>query len=415
MNGRWDTGGDPWQDMWQETVADAERAGEGYEVPVELVRTRVRRRRTARAAARGGTALGVVGALVVAAPLLLDVTRGTGAPAADDDQAAALTRCGLPADLPQDDVEGFAVEIEETDRTVHDDRVVHLRTRVVVAPPTAEAVTIDDTRVELVSDGVVVAVADGRATVGLTELEAVGVEPAEPGAASGLRATVSTRDFATGLVACVPDVTGAARVPAGEYELAVTETIRWDDADRTGRTTRVSRTLPVTLTDDPPPSVGPDPAECVADASLLTAPTGSDAERSALTVDAVVPAAVDGDDRVRLTVRVTNEGTEPAVGLAERPSVLLTSAGRVWRAPTEWREGDDGPTTLAPGRTAEYTVVATPTGCASAGSTDAPAGDQGVAVQPGRHELWVVMLHGDADGPEERRRAVGGPWPLTLD
>lgn len=396
-----------------DALSDAEREGETYEVPVALVRTRVRRRRRARSAARSGVALSALVAVAVTLPAVLDRSDLSGP--VTGDWPAAFDRCGQPADLPASDTGGpFTVEIVETGGVIGADRISHTMARVSIPRMTATAVSYAGTDVVLLRDGVVVGVAtDGPVTVPLPE--APWPAPA--------RGTVTTEwGFGAVLASCAqyPDGDGDPRVPAGDYELGVTYTFDWTAHDGRHRSTRASRTLPVRVTEDPYPTAEPDPTECLADAALLTALSGPEANPAPLVLDADVPAVV-LDTEVRMTVRATNTGPSPVDGLVERPSVLLTIDGKVVRTPYFWREASTASPTLAPGETVEYDLVVPLTDCTSIGLADAPYEEQGVPVQPGRHDVWVVMemdtpTAGAAatDGSPARQRVVGGPWPLTL-
>ena len=236
-----------------EALTDPGTAGEGYEVPVDLVRARVRRRRRVRAAARGGGALLAAGAVALVLPTAL-TGGGRSAPVATQgDWPAQFGRCGQPVAGEQADRQ-VGLSLEGTSRTVGGDRVAHVTTGLGSTSDDVVDVSLGDLEVSLVRAGVVVGVDDGRLTVALDRHAPL---PGPAGGASRARAPGQHFDVerwsTTGLVSCAqyPDGQGDVRVPAGEYGLAVTQGVRWTTRDGSTGWSVLTETVPVTVTDEP--------------------------------------------------------------------------------------------------------------------------------------------------------------------
>jgi len=402
-----------------DALADAEHAGEHYEVPVELVRARVRRRRRVRAAGRGAVALLAVGVVALAGPALvgsvLGGTGGRGAPvAAQGDWPAQFARCGLPVADVLAARSPVSASLEHAVDRVAGARVWTGVLRTHVDPAVADAAWVVGTDVSLVRDGVVVGVQEGWGLSRLTD-----VLPVEPGTPEPLPLVT---DVAADLRSCdqVPDGVGDPRVPAGTYDVVVTQTVGWFAADGTTRAGQASVTRQVTVADDEVPSE-PAPEGCGGDTGALARLAGPEANPFAVTLDADVPAAARAGELLRFTVTATNEGPAGVEGWTGHPSVLLTHDGRVVAVPGG-RDDIGLDATLYPGASIGYDAVAELHDCTTLGVGRHASTSGGDPLPPGDYEVWVAMDFfltapaGD-DGPEGDRTDVHllyGPWPLTL-
>ncbi|GIG40530.1 hypothetical protein [Cellulomonas phragmiteti] len=393
-----------------DALDDAERSGADYEVPVALVRARVRHRRRVRAAARGGVACGAVVAVALALPAVLGGPGGV-PPAAQGDWPAQFGRCGERVTVADDDEDApVAVTLEPQD-TIGADRLSMTSTWVRYDPEAVSDVGPAAFEALLLRDGVVVAVEDGagRVVVPASELPE---DPSVPG--------VGVWSHGAVLASCaqVPDGTGDPRVPAGVYELVVSQTVRWRAADGSAGSTRVSRQLRVTVTEFARPAAEPLPEECGSDTATLAARAGPEANPFAVTLDADVPAEVAAGGELRFTVSATNEGRSVVDAYVGRPSVLLTRDGRVVATPP-------GPSELAlsagisPGASIGYDATSSLVDCATGALADAFGPDEGHPLAPGDYEVWVgldLLLTGRSlpAGESGDVHLLAGPWPVTL-
>lgn len=395
-----------------DALTDAERAGAGYEVPVELVRAGVRRRRRVRAVARGAAAVAAVAAVAVAAPTVLGGWDG-GAPAAQGDWPAQFDRCGKPVEIPAEgDAGPLSVTVEPSFSTIRADRLALVTIRVGAEAGPVTDVGHGGSQISLVQDDVVVAVEDAAAPV-VVEL------PTTPWRS---RAPVyATWDFGAVLASCAqyPDGDGDPQVPAGSYEMVVTQTVEWSTAlGREGSTT-VTRTFPMAVTEDEP-SPEEDRAACLADASVLHTLTEPEANPIPVAVDADVPGRWAAGEGLAFTVTTTNVGTTDLSAQVEPPTVLLVRDGEVVGTPLVWRDADVAGSAMSPGASIAHEVTAPLLDCTTTGLDDAPGAEEGRPLQPGQYEVWVVLdlrVAGPAgfDGTLTPERVVGGPWPLTLE
>ncbi|UZN02428.1 hypothetical protein [Cellulomonas sp. S1-8] len=398
-----------------DALDDAERAGATYEVPLGLVRTRVRRSRRTRAAARGAVALTGVAAVALAVPWALGGS-GRGPAVAQGDWPAQFTRCGASVTGTEgaDDAGPLSVTIENARATIGADRVALVTTSVSADPGAVAEVHQAGTEVSLLRDGVVVGVEDDAAPVVVHEPE-LRQDPPAPG--------TSVWSFGTGIVSCAqyPDGGGDPRVPAGEYDLVVAQTVDWRAPDGRNASTVVSRTWPVTVTEDEGVDA-PLPDECGGDAAELAAIAGPEANPFAVTLDADVPPVAAAGADLRFTVTATNEGTAAVAGWTGHPDVLLTRDGRVVGVPGASDDlGLDA--TMSPGTSIGFDAWTALHDCTTLGVGEHVSTSDGDPLPPGEYEVWVAMelfltTPAGTDGPEGDRtdvRLVHGPWPLTLE
>lgn len=395
-------------DLWDAARDDAERRGAAYEVPVERVRARVRRRRAARAGATGTLALATVGAVVVAVPQLLGAPGGT-AVGSSGDWPAAFARCGQPVD----DVVAPPGRVEQTLLQARDvvgpDRTWLGTTSTRVDGAAALPDAFDDVEVVLVRDGVVVGVdgGDGRVVVGADEVTV------DPGSGT-VTAVTASWGYGARLVSCdqYPDGEGDPEVAAGDYEVVMTQTVTWAEPDGSTATGRASVTAPVRVSDDA--AHGQDsPETCGAPASDLAATAGPEANPFAVTLDADVPSTSAPGSPLRFTVTATNEGTAAVTGTTGHLGVLLTRDGRVVGTPAP-REDVALDASLPAGASRTFEAASDLRGCAAS-----DAGADAGPLPPGEYEVWVtadlvLTTPRGADGRATREHLVYGPWPLRL-
>ncbi len=420
---------DPQRHPLSGALDDAERTGEHYEVPVDLVRARVRRRRRVRAAGRGAVALVAVGVVALAGPALVgSVLGGTGhgpSSGAMGDWPAQFARCGMPvADVVATD-SPVSTTLEVAPDRIDASRQWSAALRTDVDPAVTGEAWVVGTDVSLVSDGVVVGVQEGW---GLRLLD--DVLPVEPG--SPVTTPLFT-DLLADVRSCAsyePRTGGSSgepgdpRVPAGVYDVVVTQTVAWFTADGTTHAAQASATHRVEVSDDDTPSElpgEPDPEQCGGDADALALLAGPEANPFAVTLDADVPTHAPTGEPLRFTVTATNEGTAGVEGWTGHPWVLLTRDGQVVAVPGA--QDDIGlDATMPPGASTGYDAVTELEDCTTLGVGEHAGTSGGDPLPPGDYEVWVAMDFflttpaGD-DGPESDRtdvHLVYGPWPVTL-
>lgn len=385
-------------------LTDAEDAVT-YEVPVELVRARVRVRRRRVVAAQVAGALVAVTVVGVGVPGLTTGT-GDGVVAGQGEQGDPVARCGEapPADDPG--TGPLQVRIENARDVVRTDRVALVTVEVTSDPAEVAGLELGGADIALVRDGVVVGLGDpdagGQApgTVGThapVVVDTAELTVAEPAVG------VSVHQFGSGLAPCADDPTlaGAARVPAGRYGLVVTQAVTWRSPEGRVGTTVVTRTLPVTVSDEPVP-VPQGPTTCGTDTAALAALAGDDGP---VRLDAVVPptARAGGTATVRLTA-----ATDEASVLLGRPSVLVAQDGVVVGGAALSPEGNG--VRAEPGAPAQLDLTAPLVGCDGADRTAV----SGPPLAAGTYEVWVV-LDVLPDGPTVTSAPVAaGPWPLEV-
>ncbi|MCC2315440.1 hypothetical protein [Cellulomonas xiejunii] len=401
-----------------DALSDAEREGETYEVPVTLVRARVRRRRRARAAARGGVAALAVGAVAAVLPAVTAAPPAT-PPTSQRDWPEAFTRCGEPARMatasPDGDVVGStdpvgagdeAVEVTlEPVTTIGADRQAMLTTRVTFDPAEVASVHPSETEVVLVRDGVVVGVdGGGRVVVPMSELEPA---PSDPGNALW--------SFGAVLESCAqyPGGVGAPRVPVGTYELVATETVVWSAHDGSQGSVRVRHAAPVEVTEAVPPV---EAETCGADTASLAALTDADANPFHVAVDAELPRETPADGDLTLQAYVHNQGQMALQTFDQSLAVLLTRDGAVVATPSGRQATAPEVRRLEPQTTMGFEIESPLVGCGPGGADAGPGGDDGQPLPPGDYEVWVTidlrLIEFPADGTPVH--VLQGPWPLTL-
>jgi hypothetical protein len=399
-------------DLWQTARDEAEQLGDAWVVPVERVRARVRRRRARRTAATGAVALAAVGALVVGVPQVLGAAGGTGV-GASADWPAEFVLCGQPlADVvaAPGRVQQTLVRSRDvigTDRTW----LGTTSTRVDGAAAVADAPT--DVEVVLVRDGVVVGLAteggeQGRVVVDLEEDVATSTGPGTAEWAYGAR-----------LVSCdqYPDGAGRSEVPAGEYEVVMTQTVTWTEPDGGSGTGQATVTAPLRVTDEPSDAQD-SPEACGARTSDLARTAGPQANPFQVTLDARVPATVAPGSTLRFTVTATNEGATAVAGTSGPPDVLLTRDGRVVAVTTD-HEDVALDVDLAPGASRATDAGLDLVACGVLVTDDVAGTSGGDPLPPGDYEVWVttdlVLTTPTArDGGPTREHLVYGPWPLRV-
>lgn len=405
-------------DMWRTAQDEAERLGDAWEVPVERVRARVRRHRARRTATTGAVALAAVGAVVVGLPPLLGAAGRTDV-GASADWPAQFALCGQPlADVVAPPGRVQQTLVQSRDVTGTDGTWLGTTsTRVDGAVSVADAPV--DVEVVLVRDGVVVGIApedseQGRVVVDLEEGVATSAGPGTAEWAYGTR-----------LVSCdqYPDGAGRSEVPAGEYEVVMTQTVTWTEPEGGSGTGRATVTAPLRVTDEPSDPQD-SPEVCGARTSDLARTAGPQANPFAVTLDADVPATADVGSGLTMVVTATNEGTAAVSGTTEVPRTLLTRDGRVVGV-TTLHPDVLLDASLAPGQSRDYPVTADLVDCATFGVRGGPGqdGDEppayaGDPLPPGDYEVWVTMdltlTTADADRGRTREHLVHGPWPVRL-
>ncbi|UJP39938.1 hypothetical protein [Cellulomonas palmilytica] len=371
------------------TRAEHSPEARAYEVPVDLVRTRARRRQRARTAgATGAVALVVAGVALAVPPLL----RGDGTtPVADAPPECSLTVEGLRAGdgvLPGSG-NGTTIGGDFWKVTTTVDEGSRLRAngawqgvvRVDVDAPTASLVTaptgwtLAGTLV-LVRDGEVVAVLDGSEDMSLETAGQVAVD-AQP-----VPFPIEA-ELESSFVSCA--TAEPVDLDPGAYELVATWVTGWslgDDATSwVGRAT--SEAVPVTVPDEagsgqasaaPPATVPDELLTCGASTEPL-ADAAREIEQLEPWLDVETSA---GPERATVVLTLRNAGSEPVQVLPDSLTAALARDGRiVSEAGTAMFDATT--TTLEPGGSLSYDVsLARAAGC---------DGD----LTAGPHEGWAAL------------------------
>lgn len=389
-----------------DALAEAERLGSAYEVPVELVRVRALRLRRTRAAARAAAVVAVVGVGAVVAPLL---PRASELAPADPDRAAALARCGRPfEDAAQNAELPFSMERSGPPVVIGSDRQVPIETVASWEPDDVEQVELIAHEPVLLRDGVVVAV----------------VPVVVPEHDGEHRQEAPTSPFvwhlSAPLVSCESDGSTDAPVPPGAYEVGLTQVFRWVMTDGEAGTVRSTSRTDVTVTDEPTSTAEAprgEPGACASDATDLYRLEDATPNPFPVTLDASVPRTVAAGARLDVVARTTNHGVTPLVGTTGHPRLVVSRDDRVVghsaEAPPQELDASIPSRGGMTGLPVSSRLVACP---GLGGPTDAP-------LPPGDYAVWVVVeptyegsAPAGADGARERVQVVlvGGPWPLTV-
>lgn len=385
-------------------LTDAEDAVT-YEVPVELVRARVRVRRRRVVAAQVAGALVAVTVVAVSVPGL---TTGPdeGVVAGQGVQGDLAARCGEAAPADEPGTGPLEVRIENARDVVRTDRVALVTIEVASDPAEVAGLELGSADVALVRDGVVVGLGDPDAggeapgTVGThapVVVDTTELAVAEPAVG------VSVHQFGSGLAPCADDpaLAGATRVPVGRYGLVVTQAVTWrSPAGRVG-TTVVTRTLPVTVSDEPVP-MPQGPTTCGTGTAALTALAGG---TGPVRLDAVVPPTARAGGMT--TVRVT-AATDEASVLLGRPSVVVARDGVVVGGAALSPEGTG--VRAEPGAPARLDLTAPLVGCDGADGTAV----SGPPLGAGTYEVWVVIDVVPDGATGTSAPVAAGPWPLEV-
>ncbi|KSW29624.1 hypothetical protein [Cellulomonas sp. B6] len=399
-------------DLWRTAQDEAERLGDAWEVPVERVRARVRRHRARRTATTGAVALAAVGAVAVGLPPLLGAAGRTDV-GASADWPAQFALCGQPlADVVAPPGRVQQTLVQSRDVTGADGTWLGTTsTRVDGAVSVADAPV--DVEVVLVRDGVVVGIApeDGEQGRVVVDLEEDVATSAGPGTAEWA--------YGTRLVSCdqYPDGAGRSEVPAGEYEVVMTQTVTWTEPEGGSGTGRATVTAPLRVTDEPSDPQD-SPEVCGARTSDLARTAGPQANPFQVTLDARVPATTAAGSTLRFTVTATNEGATAVAGTSGPPDVLLTRDGRVVAATTA-HEDVALDVDLEPGASRATDAGIELVACEALGTADVAGTSRGEPLTPGDYEVWVttdlVLTTPTArDGGPTREHLVYGPWPLRV-
>lgn len=399
------------------SAAEHSAAARAYEVPVELVRTRARRRRVARTSAATGALALVVAGVAVAVPNLV-VDDGPSV-----DAAGVPEQCRVaPAQIRAGDGVVSTDLGERTDAWVVETTIVPGSFEPVPQGQWAMAVsTTADmpgadyvgtpmggsiaTSVVLVREGVVVAVLDGSYDMSLEQAAQVAVDM-QP------QPFPFDVDLAGTFISCE---TGQDAVLAGgTYELMATSTIRWGlvapGADVPGSTydaRSTSEPLEVVVpAGGGTSSARPTACEATDDELRELADPRTNPDPLLLS-GRNVPSTAPAKD-VELQVAVTNDGPEPVLVRTGYPQVVVTRDGVVVGGPgaTEAIAFD---LSLEPGESTPLETGVLLTRC-----------DDDTPLEPGEYELWAFSTFTPLtpDGTPERGaddwRAAAGPWPLLV-
>lgn len=387
---------DVWHDAWDDAVAHAERAGDGYEVPVGLVRTRARRRRRTRAATQGGAALAAVAAVVLAVPPLLE-DRADEAVLLAGDWPEQFDRCGQQVEAAALGVSG-PLDVGLTVPDVGGDRILLTTTRATFDPAqVADVLPVVPDEVLLVRDGVVVGVEDSAHDLAVLLEDAVTDGPGE-----------EAWSFGSPMVSCdqYPDGTGDARLPAGRYEAVTTQKVAWRTVDGARHTETVTLTAPVTVTEEIR-ATSVEPGACGGGVDVLAALADPGTNPFPVAVEADVPPTVATGSDLRVPVRATHSGRGTVEAAAAGVGVVLTRDGHVV-ATTVPAVTSAGRTTFPAHEPRTFDAVAPLVRC----DVDDPA----LPLDPGEHDLWVVLdlRRASADGTQDVQ-VVGGPWRVVVE
>lgn len=396
-----------------DALAEAERLGGTYEVPVERVRDGVRRRRRVRAGVRGGAAAAVVALVAVGVQTALGGGSGVSTPALGD-RPVSSGRCGqvvraadAESTAPGDTALDATLELRDT---IGADRVALTTGWLRYAPAEVTVLEVFPPEVVLLRDGIVVAVENGTGSTLASASEPSGV----PG-----ESHVEVASFTSVLVSCAPYPDGAARVPPGVYELMANQTVNWRAPDGRVRSTHVVQRARVTVTEYGPATDEQRPEECGTDTASLAAAAGPEASPFPLTLDAAVPAEVPAGGELRFTVSATNTGKSAVHAYVGRPGVLIAQNGKVVATPP-LRSPLMLTPPVAPGGSTELDAVGALVDCTSLELADSLGPGDGHPLAPGRYEVWVSLdvmptgSSGPAPGEPTDAHLVHGPWPLTL-
>lgn len=366
---------------------------EAYEVPVELVRRRVGRRRAGRALGVSAVAVLVVVGTASALPRVLP--RAVEEVAADAPPECRLTLEDLASDDGAPDGWTAALTAQVAGTVARGDWPLST-SFVLESPPTVSLVSPPlgwtyGTSAVVLRDGDVVAVLDmfGAPTREEASRIAVDAEPLPfPLVTEGPAATV---DCATG---------EPVTLPAGDYEVVATQTVGWTFE-------KVGGTFVARATSDPTRvTVGPDAdvtsAGCGTTEELVSL-TDPRANPAPFAIEIDPPAPTAGGEFLALDARVVSIATAPV-------SSGFTGYGRVAVAQDGVIVGGESAmpepyvsVDLDPGESFPVIAGAPLVAC---GTDDTP-------LPPGDYEVWV-MAEFDSGGGNFDWRAAGGPVPLEI-
>lgn len=414
---------------------DAENTPEarGYQVPLDRVRQRVRRRRAARRGGVAGAAVLGVSALVVVLPL---AGRGelVTPPVGEGDWPGQVERCGQPIEDVLGDEGPAELALEDPDRSIAAGAA--WTTLALAYDPAEQATTgwVYGTDVSFVQDGVVIAVQSGEQVPALADVDEyfAGADFApEP------LPLVTALDVDT--IACDEYLDGAEPhgLLPGEYEVFVTQTVGMAGADGEEIRSRTSISAPLTVTadgvvpgDEPTgieapglcgrsaefleemadPELNPAPLKLT---PLLEAPPGD----SGLAPS--VPAA--GSD-YRFYFTLENTGTEPIQGIGGLPHAYVVRDGLVVGMPADVRVS--GSTVaepavgvsydLEPGEKEVHGVHIQLIHC-SVSENGVESADEDLPLEAGRYDLWVSLsINPELAGSGPAYSAAGVAHGLTV-
>lgn len=398
------------------SAAEHSPAARAYEVPVELVRTRARRRRAGRTSAAAGAVALVVAGVAVVVPRLADGDDGLRLAANAPEQcrvAPSQIRSGDGVVGPGGTDGGWVVETTiapDSFEPVRQGRWAMAVSTTVDMPgdyygtPMGGSIA---TSVVLARDGAVVAVLDGSYDMSLEEAAQVMVDM-QP------QPFPFDVDLAGTFISC--ETGQDAVLDAGTYELMATSTVRWglaapgSDAPGASYDARsTSEPLEVVVpAEGGTPLAGPTTCDSTDDELRELADPQTNPAPLVLSATSVPSTAPPGKI-LTLPVAVTNDGPEHLDARTGHPEVVVTRDGVVVGGPGAIDAiGID--LSLDPG---ESTTL-------DAGMLLLSCSDDATPLEPGDYEVWALSTFtplgpdGTPESDADDWFAAAGPWPLRV-